>query len=698
MAAVLQESRMENVPGCEQSGWRRFGDCLRAPMANTEAPAREQAGRMDAALIGAFIEQGHVCGGIDAALPLNIIDLSPDNGERAWRVLGALERVPQAVCYLAVCASAEAAAALLAHPFLQTYRAAQRLTAIVWQGEEMSGAEWGIDSRNPFVILAHGAFSRLRHDLFACHYGELLEAWTSPLESADGSDSGPAIDWRSHVAEAVDVAASVASTALLAHYAKIINSAAVLLPTGAMHCLQGLIDASKGRYLLLASDEGISTAAQVRLGALMPTSEMLSGRCTMPVNFDALSHWQRSQGAQVRTADEGKAVHQLVLHDAGCPQLADCLPGLQRLHSSRECAQAQLAGMAAALGESLSPEHAFVLLRTSDDSPQVFLALAPVLASAALTLQAETLPLWRRALQRACAQYYPAPEDEGFFRSAARVAMSLDAWGLAADMLEQSMGLYGATLQDLVMSARCHEVRGRTPLALSCIDLACHELADDEALNAERERLGSRLARWNSLGWYRPELAADGPLRIEPLGPEHAAAFLYQYRDPQIGMMTRLPVFESEMELGAWMAERRQQPARADFAVMHEEYGFAGVVSANWCGSSAFFHFWIGADFQGAGHGVRAAQLLIGQLQALNIRQVFTAAYGDNRRSVAALHRLGFEVLPCRAVAPEDDMLFFCRTLGKYKVSVARKVKVLRDFCVKTQSVFEFADDIVHVA
>ncbi len=143
--------------------------------------------------------------------------------------------------------------------------------------------------------------------------------------------------------------------------------------------------------------------------------------------------------------------------------------------------------------------------------------------------------------------------------------------------------------------------------------MACAEFPGDDAPFAERDRLHARVSGWQTTpAWYNAELATDGVVRIEPLGPEHATAFLYQYRDPQIGMMTRLPGFADSDELLAWMAERRMQSTRADFAVMHEEYGFCGVVSANWCGTSAFFHFWMGTDFQGAGHGTRAAKLLTG--------------------------------------------------------------------------------------
>ncbi len=166
----------------------------------------------------------------------------------------------------------------------------------------------------------------------------------------------------------------------------------------------------------------------------------------LPVNFHALSYWQIRHGALACNGDEGSMVYHLALRDTRCPALAEGLPDLQRLRSARECAQAQVAELAASLGSSLRPEQAFALLRSCDDAPQLLQALAPVLIEAAPDIQADLLPQWRNALAHACEQYYPALHDDGFFRNAAFLAMNLDAWGLATRLLENSAGLYGATL------------------------------------------------------------------------------------------------------------------------------------------------------------------------------------------------------------------------------------------------------------
>jgi GNAT superfamily N-acetyltransferase len=75
-------------------------------------------------------------------------------------------------------------------------------------------------------------------------------------------------------------------------------------------------------------------------------------------------------------------------------------------------------------------------------------------------------------------------------------------------------------------------------------------------------------------------------------------------------------------------------------------------------GDAGYFHFWIGADHQNRGLGRRAGQLLQRQARGAGLTCLYTSAYADNPRSLAALDALGFEQLAVRAVAPDDDLLF----------------------------------------
>jgi RimJ/RimL family protein N-acetyltransferase len=379
----------------------------------------------------------------------------------------------------------------------------------------------------------------------------------------------------------------------------------------------------------------------------------------------------------------------IALRDTVCPALTECLPQLNRTRSSLDYTQRAVPALAKALSQGLSVEHAFILWRTSADAPHALISLASILAAAAPEVDVDALPEWRDALKNSCEQYFPPLEDEGFFRAVALVAVGLDAWGLARDALAQSMHLYGATLHDTALLARCHEATGDCPSALAWLDLARLEFPEEQFLIAEQQRVSGRVAREKSLDWYCPDLAASGALRIEPIGIEHAAAFFYQYRDTQIGMMARLPEFEDVPSLEAWITERGTQAGRAEYALMHAEYGFAGVVSAHRLADSAFMHFWIGVDHQGKGYSRTAAMLLLQQLDAWHCTRVFTAVYSDNHRSLTTLLALGFERLPQRAAAPDDKLIFL--SLSRVpNDSLIRACRALQKFCAATGSAFAF--------
>ncbi|HEY6925101.1 MAG TPA: GNAT family N-acetyltransferase, partial [Steroidobacteraceae bacterium] len=97
---------------------------------------------------------------------------------------------------------------------------------------------------------------------------------------------------------------------------------------------------------------------------------------------------------------------------------------------------------------------------------------------------------------------------------------------------------------------------------------------------------------------------------------------------------------------------------------MHGCWGFVGVVSLQRHEDSAYFYFWIGADYQGRGFGRRAARLLFQQAAATGVSHQFASAYASNQRSRAALEDLGFEQMDVAAAAPDDDLVFFHRPGG----------------------------------
>jgi len=189
-----------------------------------------------------------------------------------------------------------------------------------------------------------------------------------------------------------------------------------------------------------------------------------------------------------------------------------------------------------------------------------------------------------------------------------------------------------------------------------------HALAlapDYEAARRLQAELSEKLQRWQQLPTFRPGLAADGPLRIEPLGPEHAADLRFQFRDEQIGVMTRLPAIESLEQAQAWIANETSDAGRHAYAVVHEQWGFVGIVAAHCAQQAAYFYFWTGSDYQGRGFGQSAAKLLFAQLRAADLNEIYTSAEQINLCSRHVLHKLGFIRMNIKPAPPDDTQEFY---------------------------------------
>nr|WKF61692.1 hypothetical protein HUO10_006224 [Paraburkholderia busanensis] len=192
-----------------------------------------------------------------------------------------------------------------------------------------------------------------------------------------------------------------------------------------------------------------------------------------------------------------------------------------------------------------------------------------------------------------------------------------------------------------------------------------HALAlepDDPDVHAWQEELNARATRREALPWYRPDLARDAALSIEPLGLEHADALLDAYADPHITEFANLPTLSDLEQVRAWLINDAAEAGRTSYAVIDSQRGLVGVVSLCRAGDAAHFYFWIDARAQGQGFGTRAARLLFEQARAAGIDEMFTASYAANARSHEALRRLGFHCLPVRSVE-DADVRFFHRRL-----------------------------------
>lgn len=678
-------ARQSSAAAPESSGGAatRFGDLLEQ---RVTTPVLRNTWQRDVAMIAGLYQRAQELDALSLDAPMVIVDLAPGNGARAWHLWRELRGCWPMLRMVLACRDQLQLRALRSHPAMEALLENGFLEIVeLPQGEAAWCAVLG-EIENPVVVLAHGAFEAGRHDLRACHYGTWIEAWAEPDKQT--------LTWK----------ACEEDEALSALYREGINSAAFLVPTGAFACLAPLLRACRGRYYLMASDRGAHRMADIRLGALAADLETLQAP-VLPVNFHALAAWLRVHGATCaseldvddETSDWPLVWHASALDDA-CPALAghfaSSLCGALAGTSSRDAWR----GFSAHYGECLATgqlgaEHAMTIWRASEFAPEVLCALAGGLIAQAERIHVANIPQWKDALVASCAQYYAPERNDGFFFAAAHLASTLGLWALAARLIEEADAYYGSSVDMLRMRSWCMQACGESAEALGLLESNLTIFPGEARLESDAAALRQRLSEWQALSWYEPIHAKQGALMLEPISESHAEACFHQYRDSQIAMMTRLPELPDLAAVSTWIAGRRSEAGRIEYALIHEAFGFVGVLSAHRIGEDAFFHFWIGTDFQGQGWAAPALQMFMAQLAHAGVRRIFSAVYPDNIRSLKSLQREGFAVLPVRARPPEEEMLFVSRSLGGASEPIPTHVAALRTYCMNTGGVFEFAED-----
>lgn len=437
---------------------------------------------------------------------------------------------------------------------------------------------------------------------------------------------------------------------LRGRYLRVLGSACATVPVAGLRAFAHLRACSGGRLLWLAADPGVADERWIRLGALSPPQEPAVAAETLPVNFHALSHlWSRG----------GAWCHHHQLHDAGLlvqAVLLDAEAGESVRARVRRAVESfhpddahAIETLAAMLPVDAPPYLRMTLLRLSGHDPATIAPALPAWSAQSPELGERELEHWCATLQRVVAA---TPADVGHAGTRHDLGVLLARWGrpgIAARLFEANGEPFCAAL--------CESVTGASARALQRLDAGRAEAVGDD-LHA---RLSARMRRWQALSWYRPQAARDAELVLEPLDAGHADAFHVQYRDPQIGILARLPELDSAAAVEAWIEDQARAPGRASYAVMHAELGFVGVVSMQRHRDAAYFYFWIGCDHQGRGFGQRAGRLLCAQAGLGGVRRLYTSVYADNLRSHDALRALGFEDLDIRAEPPDADLVFMMR-------------------------------------
>lgn len=350
-----------------------------------------QAGRVrtlreaqdDARVVQAFLQVGMRNRCIDPMHPVWVVDLSPGDGERAWhllRILAAEALRGPPVRYLACCRDPAQHDALAAHAPFAEWRADGRIC--------LDRNDRGLPPhplRNPVVVLAHEAFSAREQHLFRVRKGEVMQAWHHPHER---------IEWR-------DLRRRDGACRLLSGQRSVQDGVSLTLPHAGMVLLDALLQASGGRMLLRATDDGVFEPERIAAEGLSADDE-----APPQVNFEALARWHRANGGQVlqsRSTRQGRVLHH-ALHDVDGGRLRECLPELLALPHPDD--HVELLGTLAALSCPSLPQ-CIALLRAHGGDPRALAALAarlpeaPVLADASGTVLTtwQSLAAWSESMR-----------------------------------------------------------------------------------------------------------------------------------------------------------------------------------------------------------------------------------------------------------------------------------------------------------
>ncbi|MFG6107201.1 GNAT family N-acetyltransferase [Leptothoe sp. EHU-05/26/07-4] len=158
-------------------------------------------------------------------------------------------------------------------------------------------------------------------------------------------------------------------------------------------------------------------------------------------------------------------------------------------------------------------------------------------------------------------------------------------------------------------------------------------------------------------------LQAD-PLILTPLQSHHQDNFLWQYADPTIAELCNLPDFNNQDEDWQQWLHTNQTTTKHLFAVNHRHWGLIGSVGLEHFKHIGFFHYWLGQNFQGQGHGPQSVTTLLNWAHRyLGLRCCYATTYRHNIPSRKALAKIGFQPIPLKVVLPnnpayEEDIFY----------------------------------------
>ena len=604
-------------------------------------------------------------GELDIESPIDVLDLVPGCGQTVWMMAQGLFQEAKKIAglrirYIPVICDRSWLTSVRKIADFQEQLISEAIVPLLWESMSNepclllpSGRKLWVPV-NPAIVIAHDRWASFHQRLFAIHYGKLLEANLQLFEKNIATENKK-FEW----SEPSNMEWANNFLPLIEHYIRQLNSSPIPFPDGALLFFERIGKLANRGYFLISSTAGFSSERQLRLCSFSAVTDALIAENGIPVNFHFLAHRLQQLGAESQEIELQKGiVVQLVL--SGHMSSHDRLAALRRKidvglfqHAPALAETMQLLGRNDALDSRLA------LLRLSKYDPVVFLAgYGSLIQGFAAAKKGFDKFNWRLGLQHVWENAKPFLKIKALHGAIATAAMHCGHWGLARQSLLQGMQSFGKTAIDLANLAWCEARTGRLSKAKSLVSEAL-VLEENCALAVQvKQRIEDRLIHWDSK-WAIEIHHTTLPISIEPLDESHAEAFFYQYRDPQIGVMTGLPALNTIEEVREWINSQNAELERANFAIMHSDHGFVGYINFAMSAHASYFCFWTGVDFQGNGWASAASRLAFHFMNKNGISVLLTSAYSDNARSIRALKCIGFVELEIRAVPPDHDRIFF---------------------------------------
>jgi tetratricopeptide (TPR) repeat protein len=311
---------------------------------------------------------------------------------------------------------------------------------------------------NPLGVLANYAFDSTSQDLFFVKGGALLEGVVTTSSSQEEPDHGdpqmlPRLTLQYGQRQAAEpYYGEPALDGLLREYRDHLGDTAVLVPIGAIRCLDNLAALTGGRLLLVSADKGVTGVEEIV--ALAEPHRARHGDCfSMDVNFHALGRYVEARGGLALFPAQRDRHLKTTAFVLGGPKEGYPESSLAFRDSLESFSPFDYYRLSSRLRKDYPEpplEFILALLKLADWDYQFVVTYAPVIARQAA--QAGEGVKWelRRALDAVWENFYPMGVDLAFEigRILAAMQLPLDALRYYKESL-RLVGPHHATLYNM---------------------------------------------------------------------------------------------------------------------------------------------------------------------------------------------------------------------------------------------------------